>query len=695
MLGKLALIYLSFKEYTKAKLSYQKLFSVINMDTMLSMNDLAMALIGYGCLLTETGNFREGISYLQRAIRVIESQGRLDKSIPTEILPDRYAIYNSMICHYLLSKAYMSYVPGNDTLVSLKKSLVAIERAVKLQNRLLMQISVRDEERLINLQEDNDLHSLALEIAWRLRRFVTQDEFNRMIFRFMEESRSVSLKRMMVDEMLLHSGSVPDSLTDQLKHWRNSLAHYERLIYDGRRGSEHDEIIAHWEQMVRECRGRVEALTAAIQVAHPQCSELLEGMGGVSLEDVQRKLPRSGVVLSFSIAGDSVLYLMRIGSEGSFVHRIVLPVAFTGRVMAFRKLLSAPDLTAQSRDDLLMFQHLANELYEWLIVPAGSLQHVTELMIIPDGMISYIPFEVLVRKPHSSPASYRSLDYLLNHYAISYHYSLSLKGVNDFKPMKRLKVVAFAPSYVNREDDPGALSHPPMEPLPGALDEIRRIREFAGGRIYSGIGATKEAFMQEAPSGVVLHMAMHAQVVSENHLFSNFVFYDGGNGLNDARLNGYEIFQMEIRSPMVVMSACNSGFGKVRAREGLMNLGRGFLKAGVPVVVMSHWDVDDRSGSLIMPGFYRFLAEGNATSEALQKAKIGFLSDADGLRAHPYFWAAPVVFGDPKELVAKSGHTFPILPAVLIVALLLLTLFLLIYFHKKSMKIMDLLIGKQ
>lgn len=122
----------------------------------------------------------------------------------------------------------------------------------------------------------------------------------------------------------------------------------------------------------------------------------------------------------------------------------------------------------------------------------------------------------------------------------------------------------------------------------------------------------------------VLHLAMHAIVDDTNPMHSKLVFTQKQDSVEDNFLHAYEIYNMNIPAQMTVLSACETGYGKLAKGEGIMSLGRAFAYAGCPSVVMSHWAVNDASTAKLMEYFYKYLSYGEAKDRALQLAKLEF-----------------------------------------------------------------------
>jgi CHAT domain-containing protein len=130
---------------------------------------------------------------------------------------------------------------------------------------------------------------------------------------------------------------------------------------------------------------------------------------------------------------------------------------------------------------------------------------------------------------------------------------------------------------------------------------------------------------------------------------------------------------------MTVLSACNTGTGRLQKGEGVMSLARAFLYAGCPAIVMTLWSVEDESSANLMIDFYKNLLSGYSKDEALRKAKIKHIRLADPLKAHPYYWLGYVSIGDQRALY----HTKILYFAGMIVILLLAILIEKLYIRRK------------
>jgi len=194
--------------------------------------------------------------------------------------------------------------------------------------------------------------------------------------------------------------------------------------------------------------------------------------------------------------------------------------------------------------------------------------------------------------------------------------------------------------------------------------------------------ATEAKFKELASDYNILHLAMHTIMKDDTPLlswlaFTNAESNDPGDTIEDNRLYAYEVYNLSLNAEMAVLSSCNSGFGKMHRGEGMMSLARGFYYAGCPSVVMTLWQVSDKSSSELMTDFYRYLKKGRSKQEAMRLAKINYLDNADDLTSNPYFWSGFVVLGDSSPIYKKSGVAYWI-------SIIILFIGILIYFQYKK-----------
>jgi len=192
--------------------------------------------------------------------------------------------------------------------------------------------------------------------------------------------------------------------------------------------------------------------------------------------------------------------------------------------------------------------------------------------------------------------------------------------------------------------------------------------------VYLRKEATEEKSKRFSPNHDLLHFATHAEL-NENDPLSSAVLLTK-DGKEDGRLEVREIFGMDLKANLVVLSGCETGLGKLSTGDELVGLTRAFIYAGTPSVVASLWKVDDSSTAALMASFYRNLKtmtkvealrqaqlqliRGQASSDLLARRGVGGIGKLGDTPApqrasqdsvstsHPYFWAPFILVGDGK-----------------------------------------------
>jgi CHAT domain-containing protein len=276
--------------------------------------------------------------------------------------------------------------------------------------------------------------------------------------------------------------------------------------------------------------------------------------------------------------------------------------------------------------------------------------------IIPDNYLNYIPFESL-----QNPTTKQ---FFLTQTNINYNYSLSLwylhKVMNTSN--KKIALASFAPTYSNATFNSITLMN-----LPFAQQEANAITALFNGKTYSGSVATKKNFLINYNQYNILHCSMHS-VLFDNDFNKSCLLFS-----NAQPLYFKELYTTAIAAEMVVLSACNTGAGKLLDGEGMMSLSRAFTYSGVKSTVVSLWQVPDKETSDLMILFYKHLKKGLTKSNALTEAKKEFI-ETYPLKNHPYYWSGFILTGNEDAITNSTNLWWYVLATLAIAAIVFLIL---------------------
>jgi len=287
------------------------------------------------------------------------------------------------------------------------------------------------------------------------------------------------------------------------------------------------------------------------------------------------------------------------------------------------------------------YSALSRELYEALIEPAlKQLQGINTVCIVPDGVLWTLPFQAL------TTARGR---YLIEEYALSYAPSLSVRNEMKSSPARTKtagSLIAFGNPVIGRDEK----LIQDLCPLPEAETEVDSVASAVRSRakkVLVGRDATEKTFKTLASEYATIHLATHGVIDNRDPLYSHLLLTKTeGDVENDGSLEAREIMNMRLNADLAVLSACETGSGRISPGEGVIGMSWAFFVAGTRSLVVSQWRVNSASTSQLMKNFYQALTsqpKAASKSEALRQASLRLLKDPR--YRHPFYWAGFVLVG--------------------------------------------------
>lgn len=308
---------------------------------------------------------------------------------------------------------------------------------------------------------------------------------------------------------------------------------------------------------------------------------------------------------------------------------------------------STSPYTGELNTHLTNFGESAFTVYQALLKPVlDDLGEISEMIIVPDEILSRVPFEMLISQWSGNETSFKDLNYLLKSTKVS-HLLSSKVSFNELTETKGKGMLGFGYVGEGISDERAE-----MGGLPGALKEINFLKSNFAGDYYMGKEGTKRQFLKKASDYDVIHLALHGKSDSVNRYNSALVF----NGDHDYYMTSTDLYRTRLKSKLAVLSACETGIGKISEGEGSFSIARGFAIAGVPSIVTTLWKVNDEAGAAITQQFYRNLQAGDKKDEALRQAKLKYLEESDNLTASPFYWGSYILIGDTSTIKLKERN---------------------------------------
>jgi len=496
-----------------------------------------------------------------------------------------------------------------------------------------------------------------VDLALRLYRSTKRPEFARRAFCLEEMSKAGILLEGIQRSRAKQFAGVPDSLVEMERQLATNATccevQLERERMKPGREVKNEERLRRLLFATCDSLIRVQEFT---ERTYPRYAQLLKGAGPDLLEELQRSLDANTALVEYGMSERNLRAF--VVSRGSFAAvSTPLDSAFRTNVTEF--------LRAAKTLDWDRFAGLSSALAQVLLDPIRThIGQCRRLVIIPDDVLHFIPFEALVlRAPRNARGEidYTRLEYLIETREVSYASSASLllshlrAGMPAPEPMRSL--AAFAPVF---RDSAG--KHVPAKLLAANVrsvefagreySELRsseeEVRTIAGdftvhggrGLAFCNEAATKKNFLATAPGCRFIHIATHSFINNDQPELSGLIFSpgEGSRKVDDEVLYTAEAYNLDLHTDLLVLSGCETGIGKYRRGEGVLALTRGFSYAGANTIVYSLWRVMDESTSKLMVSFYRHFLNGESYESALRHAKLEMIRSRQ--TSFPFNWAA-------------------------------------------------------
>jgi CHAT domain-containing protein len=682
----LANFYFEIDDKTKAEAYYQlsvkqafKQFGTISYNTGIAYGEIAY-FYWYA-----KADYSKSLEYFHKSIYSL---------IPVKYCSDYYALpdisktfSDKSLATALNNKAEALYEVSKSQknlplkLRNLQASITNWELSFIVSHRYKMSLS-RDDQRYAYADLITHRYSYIIKACLDLYRITGQKQYGQKAFEYAEKSRASLLLSTVNSINAYKMHLLPVNLKkeeDQL--WANTELQSNKLTWESKASKINLEHLDECQTKLYQLRKQQDSLIQIYKLHYPSYYNAKFNAEVIGADSLQKMLKPNEAILQYSLSADKMIIFMITQNEFKIFTDSVKHGFFTD-IETYRKKLSQFSINDLADTAIRAYANVANRLYIRLVKPAEPYIKGKKLIIVPDDALTQIPFESLVTsKPDAAKkTSLRNMPYLIKQYVIDYSYSGTLFAMNHHQlTYHNARLLAVAPSYEKMKLS-SLISHEravqsdssEISPIPGTIEEVNDIHRIFGGQTLLKKKATEERFKRIADNYDILHLATHGIINNEYPMFSKLVFKPEKDSVNDGLLNTYEIYNMQINSPLVVLSACNSGFGKLHKGEGIISLARGFFTAGAKSIVMTLWSVGDKTSSKLIHYFYSNLASKQNIGDAMRGAKLAYLEQTDEMKAHPYFWAGYIVLGNANSIFEperqKNTHVYWYVLGILLLA---------------------------
>lgn len=656
------------KEYTEAEDYLHKAINVNKKNYGDQHANIAGNLNGLAHLYNVQGQYDSALSAADKGLKIIYSGKKFDPGSPV--------FFNEVLDHHrflslLQTKAGIlidRYDPGSQDIEDLKYALSCFQTANELIDHVRRGY-ITESSKIFLQNRASFIYDEAISLCLKLHSITKEDQYLSEALLFSEKSKATVLAEALQASNLTVLQGIPDSILVLERSLKEQILMAENnFLKISHQESDRAEAVKRKDILFRLKRS-YDSLTQKISQSYPDYYDLKYTLEVVKAETAKNWLDDRSAILSYFI-GEENIYVFAITNQGIDVNAISLDTFDLANLKTFREKIVDENQRYES------FADLSFRLYHDLVEkPLSGRQHIDRLIIIPDGVLNYIPFDALITEKMDNGSFIPN--YLIKSYAVSYANSLSLLIHQPKKiPEAQINYIGFAPGYSGDGNASyrNIASEGVLLRLGGALEEVKSACETLDGEIYIENEASEYNFKNITQQPAILHLAMHATLDDKDPMRSKLLFTKEADTVEDGNLNAYEIYNLKLTSQLAVLSACNTGYGEIQRGEGIMSLSRAFKYSGCPNIVMSLWRARDQPSNKIIGQLFINLKKKMPKDEALRQAKLTYLKGADPLQAHPANWATLVLVGntEPMQLIQKQNWLQIALISGVLVALFML-----------------------
>jgi len=591
--------------------------------------------------------------------------------------PENFKNFSVFECY----KAAFNNMKVCDTIISKEKRFTESK-----EDKLLLA------SKTSNLYKDLVLTSLKLSDIAQTKK--EREKYKENAFLYSEKNKANVLLEALAGVEAKKFAGIPDSLLKKERDLQIEITYFKNKTAEDPDSLEKNEYFNKLFNLNRS----YDSLIIVFEKRYPKYHNLKYSGFQKKVSDIQNILNKKTALISY-FKSDSLLSIFFISNKGFDVETIPLEKNYLSLIENLRKNISdADDLqnAYTENSDIVekKYEKSAFELYSVLFPEKirkklnKKLSKKKNLIIIPDGELSRIPFEALLTKKYSAEWKgwnntnyFSEMPFLIKNYNISYSYSANLfyetnpksgttpefRALNDW--------LALAPVFDNdsvsgtnlrtrqliqksSKDGSGNINTRGwlrdgtyISPLPGSESETKQIFNIFENNNKKAVLKTHQYADEEfVKSGALkdfkfLHIATHGMVNEDKPELSCILLAQDSTSTEDNVLFSGEIYNLELNADLTVLSACETGLGKIAEGEGVIGLTRALLYAGSKNIIVSLWQVSDESTKELMVDFYKniFNKEKSGFAQPLSKAKRKLIKD--GKYAHPFFWSPFILIG--------------------------------------------------
>lgn len=605
--------------FEKAKNAFEKLPN-------LEPRKQAQFYLEYASLLLKQGNLIETQAVLKKVFKILIP----DYNKQRDILPKENSLYAETVLLDALDLQAELFLADDEP----QKALESYALSFHIE-ALFQSLIVYENSKIITQIRNRKHTEKCINIYQSLFEKEGKSIYIEKAFQLSEKSKSVVLKEHITRS--LKSSSKEKLILEQLQNY-NTFIIKEQQKGERANIAKINDAIKMQNQLM-------------LSLKEIQSNSKIPTVQTINIQALYTKLEKDNAILVDYFWGTNTVYSFTIHNNNISIKSFCYDISMVCNTPIVTFISYFHDANSISENST-QFKKAAFSAYRVLQLPKKT--NYKNLIIIPDGLLTFMPFEALITQK-STTTNFAKMHYLFDDYNIGYSNSAS-QYLNTKPSSKKTKTLfGIFPVF---EKTPYELTF--------SKKEMQSIKSNFEGKYLENSDATFNNFKKNAANYSILHLSTHADS-GDTETSSSIKFYD-------QEILYSELYNLNINPNLVVLSACETGVGKLYKSEGAMSVARGFQFAGAQNLLFSLWKVNDYTTSVFMDYFYKNIKKNIPYFEANANAKRDFLNDKSisNDKKSPYYWSAFVYYGGINSGGESFNYTYFVLGFIALISLFLM-----------------------
>ncbi len=548
-------------------------------------------------------------------------------SVSKNRLPNENSLYAETVLLDALDLQALIYLAENQP----KNALKSYGFAFKIEE-MIQSLLVYENSKIITQVRNRNRTEKCIEIYLSLYEKERKINYIESAFLLSEQTKSVVLKKHLKN---IETISREEKLIlQQLQNWNTTIL------------KEQQKLEAADISKINEAIKKQNELMLLLKTKQSKTNQ--KENSKLDLAKLFEKLEKDKAVLIEYFFGSHCIYNFTLENKKITLHKIETDTKTFPELLSFIGLFKDPSAITSNPKK---YNLLGNKVYQKLQIP--KIEKHENLIIVPDGILSFLPFEALISET-SNTTNFTKMHYLLDKFDVAYNNSAELYLNANALSNGKKNILGVFPIFEKTNYE-----------LRFSKNELQSIKHNFNGQFFENKNATFSNFKTNAIGKSIVHLSTHASS-GDLETPASIKFYD-------EEILFSELYNLQLNPDLVVLSACETGIGKLYKAEGAMSVARGFQFAGAQNLLFSLWNVNDYTTSVFMDYFYKEVKHNSSFVHATANAKRAFLKDEHipNAKKSPYYWSAFVYYGTLEKPEKSTNYIFYIISLLAVIALFL------------------------